>query len=458
VSRRLGDKARKTANARHLRPEIRHRVSEELRGHLEDAARDYEALGCSRRQAEKLALRDFGDTRRTRTDISRAWRGRRTVLFPEAPGESSASFWIYDARVIFAILALVVLLRWQVVAAYHIPTKSMEPTLHGDERNGDRILVNKLYFRIYRPVRWQVAVFKDDKEDRNLIKRVVGLPGESLSIANGDVYADGVIQRKPRHVEDELLVPVYARNRDVTAEVRGLDSQGLESWTVHGDWAEVHRGFYAVPDEEDDMACLDWAEPIYDDIPGDGAGQRMVGDLVLQFEVSPDRGAEAVGVVLREGKDEFELRVPVGSGDTVVRRNKEVVATAPGVFLNEQETARIRFGNLDDLVRVEIGGTEVLSYEVPDASVTGDEVDFHPPAKVGIQGGSGLFFDLALSRDIHYLGETGPWQIPEDHYFMLGDNSNNSHDSRATGAVHESRLIGRPIWVIWPVSRVKTVR
>ncbi|MEN8150596.1 MAG: signal peptidase I [Planctomycetota bacterium] len=458
--RKFGEISRRVAKARGLPPATRDRIAREVNDHLEDARQEYESIGHSHRKAVRLAARDFGDVRKTRTDLGRAWRGRRTVLFPETPGEGKASFWIYDARLLAVILAVVLLLRWQVVAAYHIPTKSMEPTLHGHEIEGDRILVNKLYFRFYAPDRWQIAVFADDRENRNLIKRVVGLPGEILTIENGDLYADGEILRKPPEVEADLLVPVFLEDRDVTAQVRGYESSGLDSWEAVGEWTETESGFFAVPDEEG-KACLAWNDEIRNDVPGDRAGSQVVGDLVLSFVVTPDRGAETVGAVLREGIDEFQVLFPVGEGETVLRRNREVVASAPGVHLVEQRPAAIRFANVDDLVSVRLDGVEVLRFEVPSASTADDADDSRPPAEFGVRGmrSSALFSHVALSRDIHYLtGHEDRYRIPDDHYFMMGDNSGNSEDSRSKGSVSSSRLIGRPLMVIWPLKRVKVVR
>jgi signal peptidase I len=459
---RLDRIARQAAKSRALPPKTRKRVEKELRDHLEDARAEYESIGISPRRAARKAARDFGDVRKTRTDLGRAWRGRRTVLFPEAPGEGRAALLIYDSRIFFFILALVVLLRWQVVAAYHIPTKSMEPTLHGDPQNGDKILVNKLYFRLYAPERWQVAVFEDEEGRRNLIKRVVGLSGETLTIRNGDVYANGEILRKGTSVQDELLVPIYRRGHSIPAEVRGYDETGLAPWEPTGEWNEAGGGFFGVVDENG-TALLSWDDEVYDDIPADGPGSHIVGDLVLSFTVTPNRGTDTIGAVLCEGRDEFELRIPVGGGNTVLMRNEAIVATAAGASLSEKKAGRVRFANLDDCVTVEIDGHEIIRYEVPDASTpedaTGDK--FKSPAQFGLKGASAsaLFSRVTLSRDIHYVtgGETS-YGVPDDHYFMMGDNSDNSQDSRSTGAVLAARLIGRPMLVIWPLRRMKVVR
>ncbi|WP_149499933.1 signal peptidase I [Roseiconus lacunae] len=69
--------------------------------------------------------------------------------------------------------------------------------------NGDRILVSKYAYAIADPERWDVIVFKfPGNPKQNYIKRLVGLPGETLSIRHGDVYVDGQdnrlqILRKP---------------------------------------------------------------------------------------------------------------------------------------------------------------------------------------------------------------------------------------------------------------------
>ena len=56
------------------------------------------------------------------------------------------------------------------------------------------------------------------------------------------------------------------------------------------------------------------------------------------------------------------------------------------------------------------------------------------------------------------MTEFGPVDIPEDHYFMMGDNRPNSADSRfGLGPIHEDNLVGRAFVVIWPLRRIDTL-
>jgi signal peptidase I len=104
----------------------------------------------------------------------------------------------FESIVIAVILALFV--RTWVVQAFKIPTGSMENNL----LIGDHLLVNKFVFgpasgRFERAVfpmrdirRGDVVVFKfPDEPERDFIKRVIGLPGETLELRNKKVYVDG---------------------------------------------------------------------------------------------------------------------------------------------------------------------------------------------------------------------------------------------------------------------------
>lgn len=48
----------------------------------------------------------------------------------------------------------------------------------------------------------------------------------------------------------------------------------------------------------------------------------------------------------------------------------------------------------------------------------------------------------------------GPLEIAEGHYFMVGDNRNNSDDSRNWGLVSEDKIVGKAVIIYWPVSRI----
>ncbi len=56
-------------------------------------------------------------------------------------------------------------------------------------------------------------------------------------------------------------------------------------------------------------------------------------------------------------------------------------------------------------------------------------------------------------------GDFGPYEIPESHYFVLGDNRNNSADSRASfvGFVPQHAISGLAFWVYWPINQIRVL-
>lgn len=108
--------------------------------------------------------------------------------------------------VIGAAVIIAMALRTFVVQQFYIAGPSMEITLFGD----DRVLVNKLSYRFGSPSRGDVIVFDritlngDTVQHDDLIKRVIGLPGETLKIADCVVSIDGIVLVEPWLGEQEL--------------------------------------------------------------------------------------------------------------------------------------------------------------------------------------------------------------------------------------------------------------
>ena len=80
-----------------------------------------------------------------------------------------------------------------VVEAFWIPSASMVPTL----KYGDRVLVNKFIYRFTEPQRGDIIVFKSVEGDgQDLIKRVVGVPGDEIAVRGGTLFVNGEPQKE----------------------------------------------------------------------------------------------------------------------------------------------------------------------------------------------------------------------------------------------------------------------
>ncbi|RMG18258.1 MAG: signal peptidase I [Planctomycetota bacterium] len=433
-----------------------------------------------------------------------------------------------EAVVVAIVLALII--RHFVMEAFVIPTGSMAPTLLGDhfvvtcpncgnefsvgknsldlaresseeiraycplcERTssyrvtkndvigGHKILVNKFLYDLRPPERYEVIVFKFPKHPwRNYIKRLIGLPGETIQIRNGDVYADGKLARKPDRVQDSVWIPFYdaARRRKEGAPLWRPLAEGVEPPQV---WrADVDGLRIEAHPERVEGAPLTWSvfqREVHDAYGYNRRGRdvnAVVSDVRLRVRVTPQPGAVCRLAIVESSEDDrgrtydrivaglFRVR---GEGESGLEVDGELQARCEGFAGLEPGVAtELTLAYADDRARLQVNGRTVLAWDDPFApSVTRDVA-----VRLGAEGAPVLFERPRLDRDIYYIRSRGgefdpgaqPVRVPEHSYFVMGDNSPNSEDGRVWGFVHEGNLIGRAFLVFWPISpfEVKLIR
>jgi signal peptidase I len=81
-----------------------------------------------------------------------------------------------------------------IVEAFYIPSESMVPTLEV----GDRVFVNKFIYRFNEPEHGDIVVFENvEGESEDLIKRIVGLPGDRVAVFDGVLFVNGERWEEP---------------------------------------------------------------------------------------------------------------------------------------------------------------------------------------------------------------------------------------------------------------------
>ncbi len=360
--------------------------------------------------------------------------------------------------------------------------------------HGDRILVLKCLYQFVEPSRWDVVVFKNPlNPPENYIKRLVGRPGETVEIIDGDVYINGAIARKPAKVQEQLWMVVYDNDyRPVRPDEPAFNGRAWEQpfenvdglhWGVEEGWPTVFRlsggGREMSTLRYDTSAGNDFrATYAYDDV----SGYRYMpycSDLMMRFDV--ERGADEGFVGVRLSKYGLWYSGWVDfAGELVIARAdgqaQEILAREMIGMPEAGAGVDFKFANVDHELVLEFG-SEQLRYDLGrgpgDAGNRLSEIE--PGAEI-FGAGKVSLCHVGVFRDIHYTTtnpqssggghgtEDNAIELGEDEFFVLGDNSPRSQDSRwwdrwgrgnnglryREGIVPREYLVGKALFVYWP--------
>lgn len=111
------------------------------------------------------------------------------------------------SKIIIIAIVIVVPIRYFVFQPFFVRGQSMEPNFY----NGDYLIVDEISYRFGKPQRGEVVVFKyPQNPSQRYIKRIIGLPGETVGIQNGKVQIynkEGI----PQIVDESSYLPEFVQ-------------------------------------------------------------------------------------------------------------------------------------------------------------------------------------------------------------------------------------------------------
>jgi signal peptidase I len=399
-------------------------------------------------------------------------------------------------------VGLALLIRWVLTEPFRIPSPSMEPTLHGDERmfHGDRVFVNKFVYglrfplngsripfttnrihyadrRIWQragPKRWDMVVFNAAEENvlhTTLVKRVVGLPGERIHIANGKVYVNGTPLDLPPGMPD---VHYTSSTRSIEPMVYGILTDEAHAvvppdcYLVLGDNSDRSRDgryFGWLPNERilGRVSCIWWPISRWRDFSGFSKTWwwrtilALLSFLVLvrlffgrswhlpwfnnRGQVKMDHfyiNRWAFGIPIPFTRARLYKGRDPRRGELVLYRRRKAPKGEPTILLGcvaglPGERVFLNAGKL------QIDGAPLVRPE----SLAGREF----PSGEGVG-------PYARSKGKEFS------QVPDDHFFILTESNipEDHFDSRTIGWIAHRDLVGSATVVWWPPTRWRRAR
>ena len=342
--------------------------------------------------------------------------------------------------------------RKEPVEVPRLPAKRILFELTHGIAPGNRVIVNKFAAQLGPPKRWSVVVFIQPEKQLNYIKRLVGLPGEEITIRHGDLFANGRLLRKPESIQNEVWRLVY--------DSRVIPEEDLQpAWkAVKGEFRRVRGGLSLAP-AADGQGGVEYFPAINDRILYNdyvpSLDYRSVGDLKWEVEATLDRPGLLL-LHIQEDEEYYSAAISFGaSGAPTALLRGAAVLRESGFCARPGRSYRFAFSNVDDRLALAVDGRRILEAGVPVAPADVPKEARENGALIEVRGGIAHFSRVRLYRDLYYIPYNGArtFFVDRKGYFVLGDNMQNSADSRLWGCYPEENFIGNAalaalVW--WP--------
>jgi signal peptidase I len=345
---------------------------------------------------------------------------------------------------------------------------------------GDRVLIDLTAFLLRQPRRWEVVAFQRLKSWQDLVvKRVVGLPGETIDIIGGDVYVNGQIQRKTLRQQRAMRILVHDDDY-AEAAPRWRPQEAGSNWSrqqghlVHAEhtgegigWLAYNHADPGSDNPQKPVRITDYGFYNHGRLQQRNEAVHAMADAAMSFRIEDLHGRGLLWLLATDGRDEFLVQIDPGEKKYSVARNRKALAGGSGELPGALHGQTIDVSLFDRQFLLAIGGRTLVTAAIETA---GPPPQTNQPLAIGAKGLGLVVNHLRVYRDVYYtevpLGTGGSppagrgassCVLGADEYFVLGDNSPVSEDSRTwteERLVSRKSLVGKPFVVIFPAREV----
>lgn len=338
--------------------------------------------------------------------------------------------------------------------------------------------------------RWDLIAFRIPGRQQLGIKRIAGLPRETIEIRRGKIYVEGQLQKKTWNQQREVRILVHdsayipdSIDLPRWESLNPRSSEGWESTSSHWNFRSPKENpLPAASDPMETALNLHWLGyrhwrgcrhsgsrtlqfPIEDlDAYNQGLSRHLnpTAELMLeldgQFDSGPllgfrfFRGSHELLLLLNLRKREGCLRTAEAKFPTVSSQQKGAMAEAPfdtfRWMLDPQNIQKIEVSTFDEQLTVAFNGIPVTQFNIPPAN---DRFDVQQLLQIGALRGDLQLGRIRIYRDIYYLpansGEASDRRLTadRDHFLLIGDNVPVSNDSRhwRDGGIPSRLILGK---------------
>ena len=196
-------------------------------------------------------------------------------------------------------------------------------------------------------------------------------------------------------------------------------------------------------------------------------GNAIVGDLSFEADITPQVRTGHVSILIERGQkggkfySPHSIELPIGPGSQPLYKNIDGSKNiSEASRLQMGTTSRVTFSIWDGMISIKINGKPVLNttFMISERDLDGNGISITLSDKTKV-----VIDNIKINRDIHYLAvdidksvnptyiSKGEYQVPEDRYFVMGDNSPASNDCRVKMMpIPIENIVGRAFGIIWP--------
>ena len=275
----------------------------------------------------------------------------------------------------------------------------------------DNLWIDRTAYIWRQPRRWETVVLRTPDDDHRLcIKRVVGLPGEVVELRHGDVWINGQVAHKSLADQRAMRLPIHHHENNF----------------------------------------------VLDNLPyniGLSRKLHLVQDFMLSAKVQI-LGAGNLMLSIDDGRHPFRITLVLPEGQVLLHRWGQLMQKSylspPRRELLKNDIVQVELSNFDRQLLLAIGDRLEVCLPLADSFPPAGVAE---PLSIEVAEPHVLLGDPLLFRDIHYLPQcegarrrqTDPICLQDDEFFLLGDNSPISLDSRSWGPVSADLLAGKPL-------------